>query len=506
MNTGLNKINTLLNIFSYSSDIILELDTENNVKDANTAAEKYFNTSKSLFLNQNLIIFCKQNHFLYPSALKDPSKIEKPIENITKQQFSNHSFKLISWKIIPIYEGQVISSFLLLGQDVTQKLLGETALKNVEERLGIFIESIAGYHWWKDLEGRYLGCNNAVVKLLGLDSPQDVVGKTDYELPWAENAQTLTLHDRKVIKTGETVTSEEVIKTKTNMDLTFFVVKMPLKNDYGDIIGTIGNSINITELKTTQSRLREAEERLAGIRALSASVAHELRTPLSTIQFSISGTKNYIPALVEAYNLAKEHRLKVKPIQSKHLQILLEMLDSIESEVRYAGTIINMTLMNVRQNGISKADFKACSMKACVTEALRRYPFKPDEAKLIEWSNKEDFTFEGDKTLMVHILFNLMKNAFYYIEAAKKGKIQIWYSMDENNNILHFKDTSMGIPNEELPKLFERFYTTTRHGTGLGLAFCKMAMTSFGGSISCKSKYGEFTQFEMYFPKEISTC
>jgi PAS domain S-box-containing protein len=363
-----------------------------------------------------------------------------------------------------------------------------------------------GNLYWKDRAGYYLGGNDFMIKAVGLKSKEELLGKTDYELFGVDKADALRKNDHEVMETGRPINIEEMVRLSNGEQRFYLAAKIPLRDEKNNIIGIIGNSLDVTELKTTQSKLREAEERLAGIRSLSASVAHELRTPLSTIQFSISGTKNYLPALVEAYNLAKEHRLKVKPIQSKHLQILLEMLDSIESEVKYAGTIINMTLMNVRQNGISKADFKACSMKACVTEALRRYPFKPDEAKLIEWSNKEDFAFKGDKTLMVHILFNLMKNAFYYIEAAKKGKIKIWYSMDENNNILHFKDTSMGIPDEELPKLFERFYTTTRHGTGLGLAFCKMAMTSFGGSISCKSKYGEFTQFEMYFPKEISKC
>lgn len=75
----------------------------------------------------------------------------------------------------------------------------------------------------------------------------------------------------------------------------------------------------------------------------------------------------------------------------------------------------------------------------------------------------------------------------------------------ENNNILYFKDTGKGIPADVLPKLFEKFYTTTYHGTGLGLAFCKMVMTGFGGSISCTSEYGEFTQFEMVFPKHKDT-
>jgi signal transduction histidine kinase len=61
----------------------------------------------------------------------------------------------------------------------------------------------------------------------------------------------------------------------------------------------------------------------------------------------------------------------------------------------------------------------------------------------------------------------------------------------------------MGIRHEVLPKLFEKFYTTTYRGTGLGLglAFCKMVMNGFGGSISCASEWGQYTTFKLIFPK-----
>jgi signal transduction histidine kinase len=122
----------------------------------------------------------------------------------------------------------------------------------------------------------------------------------------------------------------------------------------------------------------------------------------------------------------------------------------------------------------------------------------------VKWNREVNFHFWGDKTLMVHTLFNLFKNSLYYIHAAKKGIIEIWCEKKEDGNILHFKDTGKGILSDALPKLFEKFYTTTYHGTGLGLAFCKLAMTGFGGSIKCTSEYGEFTEFEMIFPNQVN--
>jgi signal transduction histidine kinase len=107
----------------------------------------------------------------------------------------------------------------------------------------------------------------------------------------------------------------------------------------------------------------------------------------------------------------------------------------------------------------------------------------------------------GDDILFTHVLFNLLKNALYYIRAASKGEISIWCEQNEKFNILHFKDTGLGMDKEVLEHIFERFFTRTRHGSGVGLAFCKLVMQSFGGDIICDSVKGEYTDFTLSFPK-----
>lgn len=361
----------------------------------------------------------------------------------------------------------------------------------------------SGNIWWKDKDLKYLGCNDRVIQILGLESRKDFISKTDYEI-WGSNiASKLEEADLYVLETGKSIDLEETIIEFTGKKAIMQTRKSPLLDDHGNIIGIIGASTDITAFKNTELRLKETEESLMGIKALGASIAHELRTPLSAIQFGISGTKDYLPALIKAYLMAKEHCLDVEPIQSEHLKILANMLENVASEVMHAETIINMILMSVKQNNISPNQFELCSIEECVREAMLRYPFKSGERELVSFNNENDFLFLGDKTFMMHVLFNLTKNALYYIKAAKKGKIHIWCDSDGENNILHFQDTAKGIASDILPKLFEKFYTTTPHGTGLGLAFCRMVMTSFGGEISCTSKYGEFTEFQMTFSRRV---
>ncbi|GAL32100.1 sensor histidine kinase CqsS [Vibrio maritimus] len=68
------------------------------------------------------------------------------------------------------------------------------------------------------------------------------------------------------------------------------------------------------------------------------------------------------------------------------------------------------------------------------------------------------------------------------------------------------KDTGQGIEPQLIKNIFEDFYTTGKNGTfGLGLSFCKKVMKSFGGSIVCRSEFGEWTEFELIFPDSEST-
>ncbi len=426
----------------------------------------------------------------------------KPVFSIQRNILaSDASIVTVITDKYPIYdENKNIIGVLGISSSIyDQQFTSQTYLQNLIEIIPYFI-------FWKNSDFVYLGCNKKFAQLVGKKSPKDVIGKTDFELGWGEGeAEAYQIGDKRTMAGNPTINAEEILVRPDGSKIVMLVNKVSLINKAEDCIGVLGTSTDITELKNTQYRLKEAEERLAGIRALSASIAHELRTPLAAIQFGISGIKTYLPTLVKAYNTAKNHSLEIEPIQPRNLKILSEVFDNIESEVRYSETIINMLLMNVKQQGVSTADFKMCSMSECIAEAVRRYPFKPNEENWITWVNNNDFSFYGDKTLMVHILFNLLKNSLYYIQAAKKGKIKIWCEKKENSNILYFKDTGQGIPDDVLPNLFEKFYTTTHHGTGLGLAFCKMVMVSFEGDISCTSEYGKFTQFNMVFPKHKDT-
>jgi signal transduction histidine kinase len=269
------------------------------------------------------------------------------------------------------------------------------------------------------------------------------------------------------------------------------------------LFGIISSYILAAIIGAFFSRRKEnlqLKRKLQVMESISASMAHELRTPLRTISSSTKGMKKYFPVLLQGYQIAEKHSLLTKHIDPLHYEALRTSCDDIEAEVEAAFTVINMLLINVREPSADKSEFEVFPIKECIAEALHRFPFHASEKELVHWDKSYDFTLRGNKMLITHVLFNLLKNALYYIHAVNKGEIFIWAENRSNMNVLHFKDTAKGIAANHLPHIFERFFTLTPHGTGIGLAFCKMVMEGIGGSIQCRSQEGEYVEFILYFP------
>ena len=241
-------------------------------------------------------------------------------------------------------------------------------------------------------------------------------------------------------------------------------------------------------------------QKLAGMAAAAGMLAHELRTPLLGIKSGAQALVQYLPGLMQGYQLAKEQELIETPLRERRLQELEGVSNRIVSEINYANTIIDMLLVKAgRENSLNHCILETCTIAECLTEAISRYPFQsPRERTLITWTG--DFQFMGSRLLMQHVLFNLIKNALYVIATAQRGEINIWTESGDKFNYLYFKDTAKGMNSQELSRLFNHFYTTNFLGTGIGLSFCRLVMHRFSGNIICESVEGEYALFTLSFP------
>lgn len=375
----------------------------------------------------------------------------------------------------------------------------DTALDNI-------MANLPGHVYWKDRNGVYLGCNELQAKALGFSNRYEIVGKQAYEKLNDEDRAKLKHIDALVLQ-GEIVETEEVgVRENGEMGI-FLTKKVPLSDATGNVTGILGISFDITEKKETEQlkiKNKIIEEKLATMRLLSASMAHEMRTPFASIKSIASVYKDYLPKLQQIYDKAKsagvlDRRDSIDPAM---FECLREGPADLEQITSSANLFIDMLLMKVNiEEHADEEEAPAISIKTVVENALSRYPFQKDERNLVHVDLSAEFSVAVNEMLIRHVLYNLLKNAIYYLKAAGKGEITIWLEQQKDKNLLHFKDTGQGIGPEDLAHLFEPFFSKTHHGTGIGLAYCKMIMRGIKGDITCQSQQGEYTYFILEFPK-----
>ncbi|MBY0542716.1 MAG: response regulator, partial [Sphingobacteriaceae bacterium] len=488
----LTKNNSLFNIFLHDANITLQIDAHKKIINVNSPAETYLGASKEELLHQDLIAYCNEKNLHYPRFLN-----KKTIE-VELLEETNHETKSILWRIVPIFLKEKVTEFFLFGKDITENKKYERSIKNVENRLELFINIVPGYHWWKDLDGRYLGCNEAIAKLLGLNSSKDVIGKTDYELAWSENADTLAENDNKVIQSGEPISGEEIITTQNNTKLTFFIVKMPLKNDLSEIVGTIGTSIDITDRKKMEKELERAKTAAETANHAKseflANISHDVRTPLT-------GIITFSRYLKEQDNLGEAERKELAGDTYHASEQLLNLLNGV-LDVVSADSADSAT-----DHDLNPKSFNLMQMIDDLIQ-LEKPAVKSHQLELRQSIDENIPKFiVSDKMKLHRILLNLIGNSIKFTE---KGYIKLSATLQSKNKkeatvVFSVEDTGIGIPEEAQPQIFERFYKVNPSykgrytGNGIGLHIVQTYLRLLGGKIDFHSTFGKGTTFIVSF-------
>ncbi|HVV69088.1 MAG TPA: PAS domain-containing sensor histidine kinase [Gammaproteobacteria bacterium] len=418
---------------------------------------------------------------------------------------------------IPLFdEEEKCIGLLGISLDITEQKHKELALeKQISQTkitLDTLLDNIPAHVFWKDTNCNLLGCNDLQAKNMGFYSAKEMVGMSNYdvinpnqsETDRKAQAEAITRLDKEVMSTGKTYTAEEPLVLSNGEIAIFLSKKSPLRNRQGEIIGVLGISSDITELKKTQKKLKLTKHKLTAMTAISTIIAHELRTPLASLELASSNLDKYIPTLIKSYHLAQEANLPIDYIPPQKINLFKDTITRMRAEIRSAFMFIDMLLVKLRTS-ISAKSSECFTMSQCIEDILNRYPFQPREKEIVFVKINHDFNVQANKLFVVHMFFNLIKNALYHAAKDHTDKITILLDTNSEYNIVIFKDTGSGIPKDILPKIFKRFFSKTYHGTGVGLTFCKTVMKSLGGDITCNSELGQYTEFVLSFPKQFQT-
>ena len=216
-------------------------------------------------------------------------------------------------------------------------------------------------------------------------------------------------------------------------------------------------------------RGKKYQKRLEIMHLCIHQINHELRTPLTKIKWNMKYIVDVIPNTeLAALNAAEE--------------INHEIIHS--SEVMKILSAVSFALDEQYPN------FQQISMYECIEEAITRYPYDNNfPVENITWQESKDFYFKGSKSLMIQIIFNLLKNSIVALNGRSKKCIQIYNISDQRYHYLFFKDNGIGISKNNQKYIFKPLFTTKKDGTGLGLYFCREILKKFYGNIVCESTW-----------------
>jgi two-component system phosphate regulon sensor histidine kinase PhoR len=328
-----------------------------------------------------------------------------------------------------------------------------------------------------DGRGRILMVNDALRNLLSLSS--DVSDKMPLEV--IRNAE-LEEAIRKALRDGESIALELNLNKSGEKTVEVNVVGIlpsfkGMDKDGEGIRGAIAVFHDITRLKELE-RIRQD---------FVANVSHELRTPLTTI-------KGYAETLLEGA-LKEEVAFQFVQVIKRHTDRLTKIVEDllILSKIESKEFQLKIEVISLRDFISDVIDF--------VKEAV--------EKKKISISRNEipsSLTVEADRNYLEQISINLLDNAIKYTREG--GKITISACEKDQKEIqISMRDDGIGIPKEDLPRIFERFYRVDKGrsqelgGTGLGLSIVKHLVQAHGGRVWVESQFGKGSTFHFTLPR-----
>jgi signal transduction histidine kinase len=242
----------------------------------------------------------------------------------------------------------------------------------------------------------------------------------------------------------------------------------------------------IEQLKDTEVQLVHSEK-LASLGRMSAGIIHEINNPLNYAKTGLYVLRNTIES---SSTDEKEPSLEVL----QDIQEGIDRIDRIVSDLRI------FTHPNVTQ-------IERVQIADLVTSALRLLSHELHDKVTVENEISKDQTIWANRNQVTQVLVNLLQNAVYAVEKKASGEKPptIWLSAleDYEHTLVIIRDNGEGISSENLPKIFDPFFTSkdVGEGMGLGLSICYRIMQQHGGSIEVQSERGVYSQFTLRFPR-----
>ena len=379
-------------------------------------------------------------------------------------------------------------------EDITDRRRVEAVLCEREELLRNVINHIPGGVFWKDRHSVYLGCNDYVARMAGRQSPQVLVGLTDFDLGFdSSEAEFYRACDRQVMESGEPILNIEETQTRGDEKATLLTSKVPLRGETGQVVGILGIYQEITDRKRLEEQLRQAQK-MEAVGRLAGGIAHDFNNLLTVI----NGFSQVVLELLNEDDATKPLVEEIGKAGERAAALTRQLLAFSRQQVVTPKVLNLNNIIGGTDRMLGRLIGEDILFSTSFAENLWPVKIDPGQVELAVMNlvvNARDAMPTGGRLTISTRNVDRSKGAPHQDVPAGD-----WVA-------LSVRDTGIGMDGQTRRRLFEPFFTTkgVGKGTGLGLATVYGIVTQNGGHITVASELNRGTEFTIYFPRVIDS-
>lgn len=397
-----------------------------------------------------------------------------------------------------------------------------------------FLEKVPDYVYFKDRQSRFIAVSKSLIRYLGAHDAADVIGRTDFDFFDEEHARNAFEDEQRILQTGQRMLGKLECETPAGGELTWLLTnKLPLKDEKGVVIGTFGMSKNVTKTRLMEAELEKAHKELvdasrtAGMAEVATGVLHNVGNVLNSLNVSASviGTglrMSKAESLAKLGALLRDHQSSLGDFLThdpkgkrvpeflaslarhavEERDRLLQEITALQKNIDHIKEIVSMQQAYATTVGV----VESLDPIAMMEDSLRM-----NAAALTRHAVNVSRDFQvvphvlGEKGKVLQVLVNLIRNAKYACDEAgtddKRVTVRVASApaSDRVQFIVH--DNGVGIPPENLTRIFGHGFTTRPNGHGFGLHSAANAAREMKGSLTVHSDgRGQGATFTLELP------
>lgn len=385
---------------------------------------------------------------------------------------------VVSRQVGPLIENiHLLTRLRQYARDLEKRVEERTAeLYDAKERVEAILASVGDGVVVTNLEGKIIAVNQAFEQQSTYGG-SEITGRDFFTLLREHNPADKLEDMQLTLRSGEVWIGELKARRQDGSDCDIHLTMAPVRDQHGRMVGFVGSQRDITQQRELD-RLKDQ---------FISDVSHELRTPVTNLSL-------YLGLLERSQADKRAEYISIIRKEIKRLTVLLEDILDLSRLERKKSEQVSLALIDLNQ----VTEQVVTSHRLLANTSGLELVFEP----------MEDLPpVYGDENLLARVVTNLVSNAIRYTPAGK-----IWVrTFHENGRVcLQVQDTGMGIDEEDMPHIFERFYRGRRvsqskiPGTGLGLAIVKEIVDIHEGDVDVQSKPGRGATINIWLPlKEV---